>query len=546
MSPIWALLLMLAAPWPLAAAEADGWSRLTSANFTLLSNADPAAAAGVAVGLERFRAAFASLAPELELRSPVPMKIFVFRDAAAYAPYKTAADGEGARILGQFLSHPDAAYITLDGGAAAVDALTLIHHEFVHHVMRASLPRVPLWLHEGLAEYYSTFGTDGRFAYLGEPVARHLAWLERHQELGLEEVLAESAGHRSGRQERGHGPLQQAGRFYAVSWALTHYLLSGDEGRLAGMAELLVRLHDGEDGVAAFAAAFEQSPRELERELRRYLLAGGLAPAALPLGRLGVVESVGVEPAPPAEVLVELGGLLAHAGRTEAAEAHLRRALDLQPELARAYAWLGHIRAREGRQPEAEALFARALELGAGDALSFVLYGRHLLAVAETASEPEERRRTATAARTVLAVATELAPDFAEARALLGYAQLLEGGDPAAGLAEMTAARERLPGRMDLAFHQLQLHLRLGESDRARGLLEGVLEPLADPELTVQAREAIERSALLLEANQALRQGRVERALELIDHAIAVTSDDGLRDAMEDRRRDLERRSGGR
>ena len=46
------------------------------------------------------------------------------------------------------------------------------------------------------------------------------------------------------------------------------------------------------------------------------------------------------------------------------------------------------------------------------------------------------------------------------------------------------------------------------------------------------AREEIERSELLHAAVEALRDGRVDEALRLFDEAIAVTSDQELRDRM--------------
>ena len=104
---------------------AEGWVEARSPSFTLYTDAAPERGAELALALERFRAVFARLAPEIGLRSPVPTRILAFRDAAAYAPYKTTPDVAGVRVLGQFLTAPDGPYPASEPPAPSRDAASL-------------------------------------------------------------------------------------------------------------------------------------------------------------------------------------------------------------------------------------------------------------------------------------------------------------------------------------------------------------------------------------------------------------------------------------
>jgi hypothetical protein len=157
--------------------ESSRWFTIHSDHFVIHTNATAERGGEIALSLELFRNFFARLAPGLELRSPSPTKIVAFRDSRAYAPYKTAPDTPGTRVLGQFLRHPDGNFLTIVADSRHVGAFAVIYHEFVHYLVDHNFPRVPLWFNEGLAEYYSTLTVEDGRVYLGRPVERHVRWL---------------------------------------------------------------------------------------------------------------------------------------------------------------------------------------------------------------------------------------------------------------------------------------------------------------------------------------------------------------------------------
>ncbi len=519
---------------PLAAQPDDleDWITVRSAHFEIHSNAAPDRAVEIVTSLERFRSVFADLAPEIELRSPAPTRIFAFRDAGAFAPYKSGNAGAGVKVLGQFLTHRDGNYITLNADPSYLGAFSVIFHEYVHFLVQSNLPGVPMWFNEGLAEYYSSFLTEGETAYLGQPVERHLRWLRSNVELDIAGVLAvtrqSAAGHDAG----------GAGRFYAVSWILVHYLLSNGSDLSGELASYFSALAQGEDSRGAFVDAFGLRPGELELAIRSYVREGALPVAALPLERLPGTDAVDVSAAEPTAVLAGLGDLLAHMGREDEASRHLHEALEHDPESGDTWAGLAYVRNRQQRLTEAHELWQRALELVPRVATSYLLCGRHLMALAEgggLVGDGSDRQQLAEQARWVLGTATELDPAFGEAWVMRGVAHLLPGGEPAEGIPHLRRARELLPGRSDVLLHLVQLLVRDGREDEAVAITEGSLSGIAEPEVVAAAQEEIERWRLVRSANEALRAGDVEAGLKLFDRAISVTSDADLRAQMEER-----------
>lgn len=534
-------LFLVATPAAPQPSHLDEWSIASTDHFDLYSDADPARAAEIASSLELFRAVFSLLAPELDLDFPAPTYFFAFKDAEAYAPYKAVADAGGVKILGQFLSHRDVNYVTLNADPSHLGSFSVVFHEYVHYFVKSNFPGVPRWFNEGLAEYYSTFAVEGSRAVVGRPVERHLRWLARNAELRLEEVLGQADS------SAGFNEAQKAGRFYAVSWILVHYLLSGGEERGDQLASFLSDTEAAGEPRDAFESAFDLRLADLEDELRSYLLTPSLPAAAVALESLPAAE-VAVRQAPPADVLSDLGELLARMGREVEAERHLRLALDYVPDHADAHAGLGYVRHREGRAPEAEQLFRRAVELESRRALTYLLYGRHLLTAAQSgglAGEAGTPRALARRARDAFRVAVGLDGDFAEARAMLGYSHLFGDLDPSEGIAHMERATAELTGRSDLFFQLLQLYLRAGRSAQADALVDHELPRFGDDELLARAREEVRRWRLVQAANEALAGGEYEQGLRLLDEAISVTTDPALRARLMERLDTLERQLSG-
>ena len=135
----------------------DNWTSVRSKNFLLVGNASEKDIREVATRLEQFREVFSRLFTNLNINSPVPTTVVVFKNHDSYRPFQL-----NARNAGYFQSGPDVNYIALklikDPGTVQ-DPYTIIFHEYTHLLIRTATGNVPLWFNEGMAEYYSTFST---------------------------------------------------------------------------------------------------------------------------------------------------------------------------------------------------------------------------------------------------------------------------------------------------------------------------------------------------------------------------------------------------
>ena len=160
--------------------------------------------------------------PNATVASPVPTVVVVFGTQRALQPYAPLYQGKPTEVGGYFIPGEDANYVALalEGGQ---HAYPIIFHEFAHSLIDSTIAGVPVWLNEGLAEYYSTFETRdaGRSAVVGLADASHVLSLRSETLLPLPELL--KVTHASPAYNEG----SKRGMFYAQSWALVHYLIRG-------------------------------------------------------------------------------------------------------------------------------------------------------------------------------------------------------------------------------------------------------------------------------------------------------------------------------
>ena len=510
-----------------ASVDPAAWTSIETRNFVLMTDGSPRRGAEIARRLEELRSIFARLAPSLELQSPAPTTLFAFRNAESYAPFKTRADRGRARTLGQFIRALDGNYLTLDASASSAGSYAVLYHEYVHFLVTHNFPKVPLWFNEGLAEYYSTFEIEEGKVVLGLPVERHLRWLESESDFSLDELIeadsATAAAH----------DADEVGRFYAMSWLLVHYLLSGGDEEIDSMVDYFLRLREGEDPSRAFEGAFDRHLSSMAGELRTYAAAGNYASV-----QLRIDSSQSSKPRSramaPADVLYHLGDLSIQLRKLDQGEKLFHQALDRRPRHGNAHAGLAYIRDLQGRYSEAESLYRDAMAGGSLGVLAYLRHGRHAVALADSGGPTAEVQ--AKRARKSLAEAVSLLPSFGEAHGLLAAAEALPGGDLKSAQKSIKRARKLLPGRADLTARHIQILLKDQRVDQAEQLLQDTLQAQTDDfELIGGLWEDVDRIRLILKSNAAFEKGNLEDGLMYFDEAVSMTSDEDLRLRLETR-----------
>jgi hypothetical protein len=107
--------------------RSEVWIKIRTAHFTLFSNASEPYTIEIGLDLERFRGALARLVSGLEVNSPLPTSIYVFKHDASFQPYKMRVGLIPSNISGAFAAHRDGNYVGINAtpsrsGARGADA----------------------------------------------------------------------------------------------------------------------------------------------------------------------------------------------------------------------------------------------------------------------------------------------------------------------------------------------------------------------------------------------------------------------------------------
>lgn len=494
------------------------WTSVRSQNFTVVGQAREKDLLRVATRLEEYRAALSRLIPEGREGASVPTTVVVFRDDAAYQPFKPLVQGQTASYVGgYFQPGAEVNYITLALDSDWTrDATPTLLHEYTHLLVNNYFRAAPLWLKEGLAEFYSTARVSGdrRRVSTGAQLPPRVRGLRGAQLIPLR-ALFDVDQHSPYYYETG-----KRGLFYAESWALAHFILNGEGGaRRARLPSFVEMLASGDAPADAFRQAFGLEPDAADAALASYVSAGVYAESFETLARpLDFDSQLRAQTLTEAEGLALLGDLLLHTERNEESEGYLTRALALDPGLARARVSLGLLRLRQNRPDDAREqltiaaraeprsyiahyLLAQALDHGAGEA------DPDKLSVKDFEERTEQMRAE-------LRKAIELAPDFAESYRLLATVELERADRPDVAIELLRRASALAPRRQDFVLLLAQAYLFKGEFDEARRLIEPVAMHSAEQHMRAQAAEVLLRVNAREEA-EARRRSQSEEAARL-------------------------------
>ncbi len=132
----------------------DKWISLQSPHFQAVSNAGERRSKRVLSELEEFREVMVRIF-ELKKLERAPVIVIIFKNDKSFTPFKPLYQGKPVKLAGFFRGGRERNYIALNVNSG--NPLNLIYHEYVHLITAESSYTLPVWLNEGLAEFYSTF-----------------------------------------------------------------------------------------------------------------------------------------------------------------------------------------------------------------------------------------------------------------------------------------------------------------------------------------------------------------------------------------------------
>jgi predicted Zn-dependent protease len=481
----------------------DTWTRIHTKNFLLIGNANEKEIRQVAARLEQFREVFSRLFTTLNVNSPVPTTVIVFKNDDSYRPFKP-----NKQTAGYFQSGPDVNYITLKLEGQQ-DPFDIIFHEYTHLLIKNTKGDVPAWFSEGLAEYYSTFKiTDDQKVVMGSPIESHIHLLRDNRMLPLRTLFQVD------QKSPYYNERDKQSIFYAESWALVHYLILGKDGqRMTQMQKFLELLSASVPVEQAFQQAFATSFESMEMELRGYIgrrryptLTGTFK------SKLGYDTSMQSTTLTEAEVQAYLGDLLLHSNRPES-EAYLQRALAIDPDLAMANASMGLLRVREGKIKEARQMMERAV---AANSQNYLVHYYYAYALSHEQNPDLESVRgfapeIAARIRAQLKLAIQFRPDFTESHSLLAFVNLVTDSELDETLDLLKRTLVSFPGHNDLVYMLAQIYLRKEDFATARQLIHK-LSGDSDPEMRQRAERLSAQLVAVEEQAARTRESSSERS----------------------------------
>jgi len=394
---------------------AQRWTAVQGNGYSVITDAGVATAQKMAHRLEQMRRLLGGSAKVL------PLRVVLLASSSLYAGVRPAETAQGF-----YQSSADEDWIVVHWGRP--DSERAMSHELIHAFLEHNGPRRPLWLEEGLAEFYSTAHEDPRGWIIGKPIENHVRVLNQNTWLGEREFF--QAGHDS--------PLRdestRVGRFYAQSWAVVHYLLTAPGVRDKSPA-LFAALGDGVPFATACEAILGQRQGLLIESARRVVELSRFQTA-----RIAPSTSDGPAPSP-----APLSAEQADAMLVSLALAVGRPSLAKQ--YARSAAQRGLLAMRVNNLLDAENLLSEAVGNGATDPAPYF----------ELAMLLREDRRDPERVGVLLRQTIERNPNHAEAHFILGL-RAAAAGDNESAIDSYQKAAQILP-RQATFWHALALTL---------------------------------------------------------------------------------------
>lgn len=483
------LLLVVLITLPITTSSAqtrDTWRSVRTNNLLVIGNADPEKLRQVAVWLEFFHTAFGRLVAHNVLDASVPTTVIVFRDDASFVPFKPLYQGRPANLAGFFQPGDDVNYIAMSLDPRQRDPLAVAFHEYVHLHMEDNVPRAPVWLNEGLAEFYGHLQFNGTEALLGVPLP-YLNLLRNQELLPLSTLL--SIDHTSPY----YNEQNKSGVLYGESWLLVHYLMLGGPGRQDQFQRFLQQVSRGEDVARSLESSFGMTLDALDKELRDYVNRAELPTLRLTTNDPQSYSYTAIQRTSlsDAEASYYLGDLLLHINRADEAERYFKQAIALDPNLTLAYASLGQLCIWQKRFAEAR----RYLERGAASSPNYLTHYQYAWLLTREALAPAGRidsPETAATIREHLAQAIKLAPEYAPSYYVFALVDFVRDERRDEALEMALKAHRLAPTKTNYTLLLAEIYAQRSDVASARELAEPLTRD-ADAKVRDDAQDLLDR-----------------------------------------------------
>lgn len=436
LSKVVALVILSSLFLPILAAS-DQWIKLQTPHFELYTTAGEKKGREAVLYFEQVRSFFMEASPSK--RAPeFPVRIVAFKSENQYKPYRLS---EAA--FAYYMSGRTRDYIVMQDIASEHYPAAI--HEYTHLIIQHAHLKLPIWLNEGWADFYSSLAPKGNKVVLGQLIPGRVQTLLTQKWIPLNVLF--TVDHNSPL----YNERNRAGVFYSQSWLLMHMLYLSPDYR-SNFTKFVLAIANGQDSAAAFDSIYGKSIKDVTNDLNGYIRSDRFYGALVDVKLEKAAEAPQVSEVSPLEsglLLADVSTLLRKFDDARRTYQELAADNPNNPEIQKS---LGYLDWQQGNMQSALAHFARAFQAGTQDPRMCFDYA--MLQLSENSSNKD--------ALVPLRRAVELKPDYIEARLQLGYA-LADQQSFAQAVIELRQVKnisaEQAPGYfLALAYSEYRIH----------------------------------------------------------------------------------------
>jgi Tfp pilus assembly protein PilF len=396
-----------------ASASTPTWVEIQSPHFTLITNANEKQGIHVLDQFERMRWVFQTLFPGTNVDPAAPIIVIAAKnkkDFEALEPQAYLAKGQ-ISLAGLFLNTQDKNYILLRlDYEGEQHPFSTVYHEYTHLQLNKASDWLPLWLNEGLAEFFQNTDIHDKDVQLGEPSFDDLLYLRQNRILPLPTLFRVDVNSPYYHEE------QKGSVFYAESWALTHFLeVTDHQDHTHRLVDYVERMSRHEDPVVAAEKSFGDL-NQLQKALEAYLAQASfkyvrISTAAAPIDD----ASFKITQLTPIQADAMRADFLAYEQRTKDARVLLDNVLKQDPNNVSALETMGYLEFAAGNREAARHWYEQAVKLDSQSYLAHYYYAAMSIAVGSGDDAQIE-----SSLRTAIKLNPEFAPPYDQLASFYG------------------------------------------------------------------------------------------------------------------------------
>lgn len=347
----------------------EQWFRVTSPHFIVITNSNEKQGRHILDQFERMRWVFQTLFPKANVDPPEPILILAAQDRKTFqslVPADYLARGQ-MKLSGLFLRTADKNYILLNLDAESEQhPYATIYHEYTHIQFRNDLAWIPIWINEGLAEFFQNTQIHSKDVQLGMPNGDDILYLRQASTIPLDVLF------RVDYKSPYYHEEEKGSVFYAESWALTHFLFVSDhENHTNRLQTYLDLCRDHEDPVVAAQKAFGNL-KVLQDQLSSYIDRSQYTEFVMNSAAAPIDESsFKAQALAASQANAARAGVLAGVRRSSEAQALAESVLASDPKNTEAREVLGDLALQANDRDTARKWFGEAVNLGSGNYLAY-------------------------------------------------------------------------------------------------------------------------------------------------------------------------------